>query len=67
MMAFYQIVNVSNENVYNNQSEWNKLCKYDKWKTLESEDPYNKAKKWCKSNKAHCAAVMGTGVAMAFF
>ena len=66
MMAWYQIVNVSNQNVYNNQSEWNKLCKYDIQKTLKNENKFEKAAKWCKNNKLQCGVLVGTGFAVAF-
>jgi len=69
MMAFYQIVNITNnQNVYNNQSEWKRLCKNDKWKIKEIEEKKQEHKvvKWCKNNKIHCAGAVGTGIAIAF-
>ena len=67
MMGFYEIVNISTDNVYNNQTEWNRLCKTDIQKTMEIEHKGKQLKKWCTNNKGHCAALVGTGLAVAFF
>mmetsp|Transcript_58114 Transcript_58114/g.92323 ORF Transcript_58114/g.92323 Transcript_58114/m.92323 type:complete len:220 (-) Transcript_58114:147-806(-) len=68
MMAFYEIVNVteSDSAAYTDASEWAKLCRREMQKTMEEEDTDHPIVTWCKSNKMHCAATVGTGLAVAF-